>query len=585
MGNIETRWFRGGQEGFIGGHYAIWYNGLAKQPANLVARKVGIRNAYSILSQKSTHKNASYRKLIDYLKQIQQKEEDKEIRLLTNELGKTSSEFVDDNLRAQVQRAISEGEFGIAYTLILRRAETLKSIQEEMKKSEFQSPQKMRSFWDAQFFTYLSKRLSEGLEQKDGVLVKQLKNGSLTIEEVVDDWINEMIMGKNGVSIESLNFISEQAKNKMVTFFTEAGISNINRNSNLFDIDYKTVSQHKSVKRISQRNRKSGKWGSTKKTKIDDITEGFVQGFFRGLSTEIMAIAEQNSKGTATFGTGDLTKNIYNELLKKGYNVQQKADVVSVLAYSEDIYLQERVEDLYNAYAEGAVDKVEYLRQRLEASGRELEDLFVIETNVKGYTSYSDLSIEGEGSFGLRANNLVKMRNILPAKMADRLVFLLVNTVQGCIASHKQDLEVLKQYIAATMAAWMWDDYDQLFDINEQTDIKRVRMFKSGSMYYSASQILAQGISDLEKNLKEEEKNSFINVHITPPTFNADSTYKKLLEMPEMQLSEGGDNELILEKRWNYMRDIIMNRGKLSIDISQQQLDRLLGDLKGYLEN
>lgn len=145
-----------------------------------------------------------------------------------------------------------------------------------MKKSEFQSPQKMRSFWDAQFFTYLSKRLSEGLEQKDGVLVKQLKNGSLTIEEVVDDWINEMITGKNGVSIESLNFISEQAKNKMVTFFTEAGISNINRNSNLFDIDYKTVSQHKSVKRISQRNRKSGKWGSTKKTKIDDITEGFV---------------------------------------------------------------------------------------------------------------------------------------------------------------------------------------------------------------------------------------------------------------------------------------------------------------------
>jgi hypothetical protein len=93
-------------------------------------------------------------------------------------------------------------------------------------------------------------------------------------------------------------------------------------------------------------------------------------------------------------------------------------------------------------------------------------------------------------------------------------------------------------------------------------------MFKSGSMYYSASQILAQGINDLEKNLKEEEKDSFINVHITPPTFNAENAYEKILKMPEMKLSENADNELILEKRWNYMRDTIMNKGTLSIDFS-----------------
>jgi hypothetical protein len=113
---------------------------------------------------------------------------------------------------------------------------------------------------------------------------------------------------------------------------------------------------------------------------------------------------------------------------------------------------------LYSAYADAAYDKVEHLKKVLEGTGQELEDLFVVETNVKGYLTYNDLDIEQKGSFALRANNLLKMRNVLPANMADRLVFLLINTFDECVASHK--IEVLEQYFAATVAAWMWDDYD-----------------------------------------------------------------------------------------------------------------------------
>ena len=581
MGNLMTRYFRGGQDGFIGGHYAIWPEGIGDYEPNLPARKIGNRNAVALLKDKSMHGNANYRKLVDYLKQIQQKEEDKERRLLTKELAKVSPEFVDVNLKNQIIQAINDGEFGMAYTLIIRRKQTLQQIKTELASKHFQSPQKMTSFWQAQFFKYLQKRLEQGLDATANNLVNNLSAGSLTIEEVVNDWINDSLLGTHGVAQESLDFISEQAKNSLITFFTKAGLKNIDRNSDLYNLDYATVSNHGAVQRIRNKKRKSGKWGSTKKTKISDITEGFALAMFKGLSTELMAIAEQGSKGSATFSAGNLQKEIYNELTKSGYTVSQKADVISILAYQANIDVESLSSELYGAYADAAYDKVEHLKEVLENTGQELEDLFVIETNVKGYLTYNDLDIEQKGSFALRANNLLKMRNVLPANMADRLVFLLVNTFDECVASHK--IEVLEQYFAATVAAWMWDDYDQFFDINEQTTIQRVRMFKSGSMYYSASQILVQGISDLEKNLKEENKDSFINVRISPPSFNAENAYENILKMPEMKLSEDKDNELILEKRWNYMRDTIMNQGTLSIDFSQQQLDRLLGNLKGYL--
>jgi hypothetical protein len=78
----------------------------------------------------------------------------------------------------------------------------------------------------------------------------------------------------------------------LITFFTKAGLKNIDRNSDLYSLDYATVSNHGAVRKIRNKKRKSGRWGSTKKTKINDITEGFALAMFKGLSTELMAIAE-----------------------------------------------------------------------------------------------------------------------------------------------------------------------------------------------------------------------------------------------------------------------------------------------------
>jgi hypothetical protein len=99
------------------------------------------------------------------------------------------------------------------------------------------------------------------------------------------------------------------------------------------------------------------------------------------------------------------------------------------------------------------------------------------------------MSIEGVGSFNQRTKNLVKMAQEaegIPAFSMEKLIFMLNNTVEGCIASYCVDR--LVNYIAAVCVAWMWDDYTELFSLSESSSaIQKIRMFNSGGQYYSAS--------------------------------------------------------------------------------------------------
>lgn len=580
--NLMAKQFRGGSKGFLESHYAVWPGGLGDHAPNVRATTVGNKNAMALLKTKSIHGNSSYNQLLIYLKKIQQKEENKERSFLTQELNRVAPELVDDNLQMAVKKAIDNGDFGIAYTLLLRRKDKLKQLKREIVKSQFKSPQKMANFYNAQFFKYLEKRLNGALDMTQGQLNQNI-NENVSIDDIVEDWIEEAIAGQSGVSQDSLQFISNITKNSLVNFFTNVGIP-VSHNSNIFAIDYNSVGSSKPVREIAKKKRKSGGMGRTKKTRIADIVEAIQRGTYKGLSTELMAISEQGGKGTATFSVGNLTKEINNELTKSNYEVQQKADVFSIVAYQTSLDLAALSNDLYVAYAENAEDKIQSLLAEIDRTIGALDNIFAIETNVKGYLSYGNLQIEQSGSFALRMNNLMKMRNLFPAKTVDRLIFLLVNTFDECVASRK--IPMLEQYFAATIAAWMWDDYDQFFDINEQSMLQRVRMFKSGSMYYSASQVMKQGIEDLEKNLLTESKNSFIDVNITPPTFNAESEYQSLVDTPSTALTtEMSEDEVqaTLEKRWNHMRDLIMDQGQFDISLNQKKLDELLGNLKDYV--
>jgi hypothetical protein len=65
----------------------------------------------------------------------------------------------------------------------------------------------MNSFWHSQFFKYFEKRLAEQMQVHKGHLEAKFSNSSLTIDEIVDEWLDEMLMGGEGVSQESLSYI------------------------------------------------------------------------------------------------------------------------------------------------------------------------------------------------------------------------------------------------------------------------------------------------------------------------------------------------------------------------------------------
>jgi hypothetical protein len=92
---------------------------------------------------------------------------------------------------------------------------------------------------------------------------------------------------------------------------------------------------------------------------------------------------------------------------------------------------------LFNEYASSTQDKIEAIRKKIENLVGEINSIFIVETNAKGYLTRNDRTIEGEGSFINRLNNLKKMESAFPANIMNRLIFLMVNTFDECVASKK----------------------------------------------------------------------------------------------------------------------------------------------------
>ena len=580
--NLLKTAFRGGDKGFIGEHYAIWEWGLGGHAPNGYALKVGTRVAQQLLSSKrSTHGNAIYGQFLNHLKNIQAKEADKENSYLMRKFYQLGQVFDDQKYLSAIMSALSNEDYGAVYTLITNKQKDIAELRRELKSSKFQSLQKMNSFWHSQFFTYFYKRLSELMQVKDGKLIAKLSSSNLTIEQLVDEWMDEMLTGSDGVVLSSLGFIEGQFKDNLVTFLSQNGMS-VSRGTNILGLDLDSLMDTKSVKKVMARKGKKSV-SRTAKGRLRDISEAIINYVGNGLSTELMGVAEQGRTGAKAISTGNLKKKIAEGLRHDGYEVSQKNDIVTIDAVC-DYDLDGLANGVYEELAENGGDIIKAIEKQLMLIEKELDDIFVIETNVKGYVSKQPLNIEGEGSWRNRLDNLYKMGDAFPAKTMDRLVFLMVNAFDECIASGRMDQ--LKDYIAATIAAWMWDDYDQLFDISEQPTIKRIRMFKSGSYYFSASQILQMGIDALENGFAKS-KHGFVEVNIKKPTFNAEQFYANLVDNnPIEDAIKQGDEEAvqnILKVRWNAMRDKILDNGKMSISFNQQALERLLGKMKEYI--
>ena len=560
--------FRGGEDGFVGNHYAIWQSGLSGDASNLWAVRAGVRTSVAALKNHSTHGNAIYKQLIDFLWKIQRQEETKEKDWISKKEAQLSQFGIESQYQQAIQGAINRKEFGLAYTLMTQANQDLKELTRELGKNG-QSMARLNKFWKAQFERYFVKKLDKAFQQKElGDL-----NVNLSIDQILNEWIDELIQGSE-VSMDSIRYIRDTMEDGLLTLFKNQNI-HLSSKDNLLDVDFK---QFVSAKRVVKKKNNGGR-SETLNGLLHRVETTIGKGLQKGLSAELLAIGESGRAGGTSLGAGNIQKTIANEFTGKFSKVQQKSDVISIEAYNTIIDYSPFVDDFYEQIKEGGQVGLKKLEQKLQQIIKDTDDIYIVEVNTKGYKSLRDLHIEKEGSFNARMNNLYSMKDSFPAKSIDQLIFLLNNTMDDCVASHHKDL--LGDYFSAIFAAWMWDDYTEMFKLAQSDGVKRIRIFNSGGMYFSASQMMKITLEDLQN---QAGSSSFIYAKIEPPSFNPHEYYDSLKEKyPIEGLPGGQERQNLLAQRWDDMRNKVMKEGQVSIYIRQKQLDELFGKLLSFM--
>jgi hypothetical protein len=82
---------------------------------------------------------------------------------------------------------------------------------------------------------------------------------------------------------------------------------------------------------------------------------------------------------------------------------------------------------------------------------------------------------------------------------------------------------------------------------------------------------MCRTLEDLET---KAESNSFIYAEIIPPSFNPHELYRKLKSpidgYPVEGMAGGEERQNILAKRWDTMKDTVMRKGQVSLNIRQK---------------
>ena len=570
-----------GATSFMKNGYAIWRKGLDEEAPNPYAVQQGETYAERMFYIRSMHQLSAYKQFIDYLNNIIKKEADKERRLVEGKLNKLRNLLPSKQTGIAIERAIADNNFGLAYTLMSDLSQSVESLLKEMESSHFKDISHTSSFWRAEFMDYLDRLLKDKMKVENGRLVKDT-NETLTIDSVVDDWINEMLEGADGVYITSVEAIRQEMKKAFLSAMVSAGINDGNEFSQeIFGStgDITTLRKYKTIKTKKGKDKSIG-------TLRNEIVETLGAAVGRGTGAELAALKKGGKSGAVSFSTGTLTKAVRQASTGKFKKVKQKTDVISFETGGE-VDLSQVLNSLYDNGFTDMNLALEHARDRMVQLARESgEEIFEVNTNVKGYQSRRDLQIASEGSFQQRTQTLVdmaKQADGIPALSMEKLIFMLNNTMDGCLQENRK--EYIVDYIAAVCVAWMWDDYAELFSISEKdSGLTKVHMFASGGVYYSASQILAQTLDSLIKQASKTNATQMVSVQITPPTFDADQEYRGLKEQYPLN-PEGTveDNQAQLKNRWDAMRDKVAKEGIISIAIKQSPLEQLVNKLQQYM--
>ena len=564
---MSIEYFKG-DGSFIRNHYAIFEEGKGGQKPNPIALKRGYESGYSLLGQVSYHGNSSFSKLIHYLEVIQKKEEKKEKEFLSKKLIQLQKKLPEEYY-VKINKAIVSENYSAALTLLQNYKRNLDDLRRELESPHF-SFQKTNSFWATSFANYLESELDRYLTVNGDKIIST--GVDVSIDQLVDDYLNRWLGANNGIIAHGFENEKQKYIDQLTNVFKKKGIipENWDSSRNLFTnrkrTDYTALS--KGMKR-----RKKGETRS-----IKAIGRQLGQGIMMGIGMEIQAgVQAANAKSTAIM-TGRFERNILSVLNKEYKNkVSQKGDLLTFDVFEGEYDLDSIVRKIFDNKPD---INLEYLKQEISKVIPDLE-IFEVSYNIKGYKSKMDLNIEQEGSFDNRLANLKKMGD---NNFFNKLVFILVNTTDSCIFDKR--LDEVGNYVAAAFAAWMWDDYDEIYSLKEpKTNFTKLHIFNSGGAYFTASTLMKATLEELKNNYDENgmarrKASSLVKVDINPGNYS-DKEYLELIDTYKISSTNAQED---LKLRWDAVRAAVLERGTMSISIRQNELEKLLGNLEAIIK-
>ena len=561
-----------GDGSFIKNNYAIFREGLGGQDPNPIALDRGYEAGYSLLGKVSYHGNSSFSKLISYLERIQVREARKEREFISKKLTKLK-EVLPEEYYIKISNALENEDYSSAYTLLQNFHKDLSELRREISSNKFRSFQKTNSFWATSFSNYLGKELSKHLEFKGDELVA--KGKGTTIDQIVDNFLIGELGAENGIIAHGYEEVRQKYIEELEKLFRSKGIvpDDWNKSQAIF-------SKRGKIKNWNQLA--AGIKGKKESTKFKNIGDQLGKSFLLGIGMEIEAAVNAKKTGGTVLMTGRMLRNTISILEgETKQKVQQKGDVISFNIFEGEYDLDNIVKKIFD----GKEDiSLEQLREEITKALPELE-IFEVSENIKGYKSNFDLKIEETRSFNNRLANLKKLAD--NDNVFNKLIFILVNTTEGCLFDKRTD--EIGNYIAAAFAAWMWDDYDEIYNLNNKTsNYKKLHIFNSGGAYFTASTLMKATLEQLKNNYDENgmtkrNVSSLVNVDIKPGYYS-DKEYLHLIDLEDMRISSSTDIQETLKKRWEAVKAAALERGQMSISIRQKELDKLLGNLEAIIK-
>lgn len=597
--------FRGGPagpSGFVQNHYPIWEFGLPasygvdsegrnlepKTIVNLWATAKG-RDIRTQLKHPSKAPQSHALRFIAYFKTIINQEREKEKEKIKRYLGKLESNTSNLQLETlqQARQAVEEDNLSTAYTWIMKFQSDIKELKRQVqnpkKEGAFQNISHMNDFWDNEFSKYIEKIFTaKDRDYNNNYIVD---DANQTVSGIIENYIQSVM--KEG-SPELLHNIRQVQTKMEVNFINLLRKANIGISDNIFN----KKDFNKLVKAAveDRKNRKLPfKETKTTKQKISVIAEYIGYEIGRGLGQEL-TIAARSSNFDETIHSGNMVKKLFGG--KKV--VQVKPDVYAIEAENTVVSLEPLVKRLSRTAAKGDWEEFEKVRREIDKIAQEAEtDIFEVMYNVKGYQSRKDMFIAQGGPFDTRTAQLQALADTgaIPGDMFNKLIFLLYNTAKGCILDG--NLDALRLYLGVACAVWFFDDY---LDINVYSDskqhgLKTVHIFTSGGNYYTLSEILQKSVDLLEEYALEATKGDMLfTIGVARPAIGA-AEYQEVVNSNraamKIALENKDENQIqdLLKQRWDTMRNLVGQSGKLQIKARQNKLEELLSLFEAYLKS